>query len=166
MSLRRMSAAVSLLAVVAVLLLAVSPGPSASWAALASPQQVVDTAGPDGLLIPLAAVLAWLAWGWATLGLAATAAAALPGAAGRIGRTVQSVVLPAAGRRGAALLIGVGMSLAGPVGTGSAAAADAATGGDAAVALDWAGPDVPDWPAAGPAADSASDEVVAPGDCL
>jgi nucleoid-associated protein YgaU len=124
---------------------------------------VVDVAGPDGLLLPLAGALAWLAWGWGTLGLAATAAAALPGALGTIAGAVQRTVLPGAARRAAAVLIGVGIGVVGTsAATASSPAADSAGTPDAPPALDWAGPDVPDWPAAAPA----EGHVVVSGDCL
>jgi hypothetical protein len=166
MSLQRLTATAAAMAAVAAVLLALTPGPLSTFTSitlLTSPQRAVDLAGPDGLLLPLAGALAWLAWGWGALGLGATAAAALPGALGAIAHAVQRAVLPQAARRTAAVLIGVGIGFAGTsAAAASSPATDSAGTPDAPPSLDWGGPDVPDWPAAGPA----ESHVVVSGDCL
>jgi hypothetical protein len=166
MSVRRLITTAALVAGMAAVLAAVAPTPAAAWSALSSAQTVVDTAGVDALLLPLAGALTWLAWGWGALGLLTTGAAVLPGALGATARGIQRLLLPAAGRRAAAVLIGVGIGLGGGAGSGPAAAAPADPGPPATATdgpgLDWPSTDVPDWP---PAA-STGTHVVAPGDCL
>ena len=151
-------------------------------AALTDPQLLVDTTGPDALLLALATALAWLCWAWGVVGLLLTATSAVPGWAGRLAGVLLSGLLPAGARRAAALAIGVGLTATAPfaVPTGpppvavALAAADQPAGptpvlvdwpGHRADALDWptaAPPDpAPDWPSAAPAG-----HVVLRGDCL
>ena len=52
--------------------------------ALAAAQRTADTAGPDALVVAAAGLLAWAVWAWGCLGLALTAAAALPGLLGGV----------------------------------------------------------------------------------
>jgi nucleoid-associated protein YgaU len=106
-------------------------------------------------------------------GLVLTAATALPGLLGRAAGVVQRLLLPAAARRAAAVVLGVGLG----VGVGAPVFASAAPADvRAASAPDWPAADsrpAPDWPAAvatDPAPDWPSpaegDHVVLRGDCL
>ena len=45
-------------------------------------QRTADTAGPDALVLAAAGLLAWAVWAWGAVGLALTAATALPGLLG------------------------------------------------------------------------------------
>jgi nucleoid-associated protein YgaU len=101
-----------------------------------------------------------------------TAASALPGSAGTAARLALHAVLPAAARRSAALVLGLGLGVAAPllavalpVGVPAASAA-----APAADVPDWpsppattAGAPMPDWPSGDPAAGA---RVVVRGDCL
>ena len=84
-------------------------------AAVASPQTLVDTAGPDALVLVVASATAWACWAWGALGLLLTAASALPGWAGRSAGSLLPGLLPAAARRAAALAIGVGLTATAPL---------------------------------------------------
>jgi hypothetical protein len=164
------------------LLAALGPDAGQIRAAATAPQALVDTAGPDALLLVAAGAAAWLCWGWGALGLVLTGLSALPGAGGRAAGLLLRVVLPAGARRAAA--VAVGLSLA----AGAPAWASTTPAGTTAVTSDWpvaqpvaqpfepaavpgqgmAGP--PDWPSAppdqpGPAA-PAAEHVVLRGDCL
>jgi nucleoid-associated protein YgaU len=133
--------------------------------------------GPDALISSAAGLLAWMVWAWGALGLALTAASALPGLVGTAARLALRAALPVGARRGAAVLLGIGLGLTAPV-AGSvlptlaptASAADSTT----ADVPDWPVPapvaaPVPDWPAgaATPAEKPpTADRVVVRGDCL
>ncbi len=111
------------------------------------PQRVVDTSGPESLLLAGVAAVAWLVWAWGALGLVLTALSALPGLGGAAARVVLRRVLPASGRRAAALALGVGL-----------VAAPALTACTTAVSVppvvpvaDTRAPTVPDWPSRAPA---------------
>ncbi|WP_439957976.1 LysM peptidoglycan-binding domain-containing protein [Modestobacter italicus] len=170
------------------LLAVLGAAPAEVRAAAQAPQQLVDTAGPDALVVAVVTALAWLCWSWGALGLLLTAATAVPGWAGRLAGVLLSGVLPAGARRAAALAIGVGLSatapLAAPGGSATVAVTTAAAerpAGDAPGLLDWPaqsagldwpaapdrptapspGPPVPDWPSAPP-----DGHVVLRGDCL
>lgn len=171
MSVRRLAGTTVAMTAVAAVLVALAPDPPTAWAALRAPQQTVDAAGVDALLVPLAGGLAWLAWGWGALGLLLTAATGLPGAFGAAAAVAQRLLVPDTGRRAAALLLGIGMGLgaptaaaAAPAGAGPAMPLSAADG--VLPAPDWpaapraADPVAPDWPAA------AAAHRVLPGDCL
>jgi nucleoid-associated protein YgaU len=159
MSIRRLIGTALAMALAAMALDALTPAITAMAAHLAAAQRTVDTAGPDALVVSAAGLLAWAVWAWGALGLALTAASALPGLVGAAARGLLSVVLPAGARRSAALVLGLGLGVAGPVlGTASvllaapaAAAAPAASVGD-----------VPDWPAALPDRPSAVPDRPAP----
>ena len=86
---------------------------------------------------------------WGALGLALTAAAALPGVVGGAARLVLHVALPAGARRSAALLLGVGLGVTAPI---VAAAVPALAPTASAAAPVAASQDVPDWPGPAPAA--------------
>lgn len=165
MSVRRLAATAAAMAGVAAVLARVAPTPVSAVADLAAPQLLIRTEGPEALLVALAAALAWLVWAWGSLGLLLAAAGALPGATGALARLAQRVLIPATGRRAAALLLGLGVGLAGPGSVALAAddpAAGTATAPTRAPVPDWPAAPVPDWPAARPA----EVHVVAPGECL
>jgi nucleoid-associated protein YgaU len=189
MSIRRLVATAAAMALIAGALSALTPGLSSMAGTLASAQRTVDTAGPDVLVMSAAGLLAWAVWGWGALGLALTAASALPGLLGGAARRALHVVLPAGARRGAALALGLGLGVAGPLlGTATlltptpASATDFSPPSTAGAALDWpvapTAVPVPDWPATtaghqpGPAPDwpamspAEGTHVVVRGECL
>lgn len=185
MSVRRLALTAATMGLIGVLLGRLTPPLAAMAGALSHAQQTADAHGADVLVTSAAGLLAWAVWAWGTGGLALTALSALPGAVGGAARLLLHLVLPAGARRGAAVLLGLGLAVAGPVvGTTvllSPAVASAAGPGQSPLAVpgsvpDWpvavpvAGP-VPDWPAhtdAGsplaPAPPGA--HVVLRGDCL
>jgi hypothetical protein len=169
MSVRRLLGTAAVMAGIAVVLRLLAPTPGAVLDALAEPQALVDTAGPGALVIAVAGGLAWLVWAWGAAGLLLTAAGGLPGAVGWIARTLQRALLPAGARQAAAVVLGLGMALPGPLGSATALAAT----GTAAVLdapADPAVPAVPDWPTGSPAVPDrqqpAAHHVVVRGDCL
>lgn len=176
MSISRLAGTSLAMALAAVALGALTPGFGAMAGDLTAAQRTVDTAGADALVVSAAGLSAWVAWAWGAVGLVLTAASALPGLTGAAARTVLSVVLPATARRSAAVALGLGLGVAGPVlGTTSVLVAAPAS---AAVPVTSVG-DVPDWPAGLPATHPASPvpdwptgeppagaHVVVRGDCL
>lgn len=177
MSRSRLAVTSAVMAAVAVGLREVTPDLTALTDGGLDLQRLVDTAGPEGLLLTGVAAGAWLAWTWGALGLVLTALSALPGLAGAAARVLLGRVLPASARRAAALALGVGLVTA-PALTGCTApppgpavvlAADART----TSVPDWPAPPapgsgspapgaaVPDWPAPAP-----GDHVVLRGECL
>jgi hypothetical protein len=185
MSARRLGTTTAVMAVVGVLLSALTPPFDQMAASLAAAQQTVDTVGPDALVLSAAGFLAWSVWVWGAVGLALTAATALPGMVGSGADLAVRVVLPAGARRAAALSLGLGLGVAGPLlGTAvqlvvppvAAAASPVAavpdlpapagpTAPSPSALPDWpvptgAGPPspVPDWPA--------DSHLVLRGDCL
>jgi hypothetical protein len=189
MSIRRLLLTAAAMAAIAAALTTLAPAFPAMTEALAHPQRTADRTGADALVLAGAGLLAWLCWAWGALGLALTAASAIPGLLGSGARAALYVVLPAGARRSAALLLGLGLGVAGPVfatALPSAPAAAAAVGDGTASPVnrpsaavpDWPGPSlavgtddaVPDWPGA-PAPDTApahplGSHVVVRGDCL
>ena len=182
MSARRLLLTVLAMGGIAWALAALTPGHDQLVRALTAPQRTVDSAGPDALVLATAGLLAWAVWAWGALGLALTAASAVPGLLGTAARLGAQVVLPAGARRSAGLLLGLGLGVAGPVAGVTvtvvtapvAVAAPAPSGG----VPDWPGPvastpsgvatpsPVPDWPAdRSPLAEPGS-HVVVRGDCL
>src|SRR4051794_30568271 len=165
----RLVAASGVMTALAIALGAFSPAPAELVAVLTAPQQVSDTAGPDTVVLAGCALLAWLAWSWGAAGLALTAASAVPGVVGVLARAVLRLLLPAAGRRAAALVLGAGLGLGSPwlataaptTGATTVAAADSPAPDWPAAAADPGGP-APDWP--DPAPPDA--HVVVRGDCL
>jgi nucleoid-associated protein YgaU len=190
MSLSRWTATALVLAGTAWALAVLGPGADQVRQVLTGPQQLVDTAGPDALLVPVAAAAGWLCWGWGVLGLSLTAASSLPGAGGRAADLALRVLLPAGARRLAAVAVGLSLGTgatgliatpAGPPGLTLAAAADGPVGTagpappgvtvGAGQAVDQPGAAPPDWPDARddpPLAGlpAATDRVVLRGDCL
>ncbi|SDG69066.1 hypothetical protein [Klenkia brasiliensis] len=147
---------------------ALAPDPAAWAAVLADPQRVVDTAGPDALLVPVVWALAAACWAWGVLGLVLTVASSGPPPLARVAAPLLRLLLPATLRRAAALAVGLSLATAPVVAaapTGPALAVTAAqqvtTGtADRGLAGDLA--PVPDWPAPAPA----GAHVVVRGDCL
>jgi hypothetical protein len=171
MSMRRLVLTATAMAGIGLLLHAVTPGWPELALALTHPQRMADTAGADAVVLCLAGAAAAAVWAWGALGLLLTAAGSLPGALGAAGRLLARAVLPAGARRAAALALGVGIGLGGPLLTGSALAAPVAT----SAVPDWpaaslADAPVPDWPAPpapnSPTPHPAGAHVVVPGDCL
>ncbi len=163
MSLRRLAATAAVLAAVAAGLAALAGSPVEGLAALRAPQRLVDATGPEALVLAITGAVAWVVWAWGALGLLLAAAGTLPGLAGAAARTAQRLLVPTAGRRATALLLGVGVGLAGPGAVLTAAAAGPVP--------DWplpatptatTAPPAPDWPSTA-ATDS---HRVVPGDCL
>lgn len=169
MSLRRLALTTAAMTASAVGLDQLTPAFPVLTDALAHPQATVDRAGPDALVVAAAGLLAWLVWAWGALGLALTAASALPGLLGGVARLALGVVLPAGARRSAAVLLGIGLGVAGPMVTvplPSASPASAAV--PSSPVPDWpvqatrTPEPVPDWPAPG----TGEVHVVVRGDCL
>ena len=146
MSIRRLVVTVAAMAAIAAALAALTPPFAELAASLAAAQRTVDTQGADALIASTAGLLAWAVWAWGALGLALTAASALPGVAGGAARLTLQVALPAGARRSAALLLGLGLGVAGPL--LASAVPQLAPTASAAAAAD----SVPDWPAPAPAA--------------
>jgi len=175
MSVRRLVLTGAAMGLIAALLAAVTPPLREMADALAAAQRTADTAGPDALVVAAAGLLAWLVWAWGCLGLVLTAASTVPGLLGGVARVASQVVLPAGARRSAAVLLGLGLGVAGPL-AGIAplpvSAATATLGGvpdwpaeptaPSPAASERAG--VPDWPDAPAPADGS--HVVLRGDCL
>lgn len=172
MSIRRLVATTAAMGVIAVLLAALTPSFPAMTEAVAAGQRTVDMRGVDVLVASAAGLLAWSVWAWGALGLALTAASAVPGAVGGAARALLSVALPAGARRSAALLLGVGLGVAAPVaGAVLPPLAPSAAATAAQDVPDWpssavAAAPVPDWTGADPSSDSAVERAVVPGDCL
>jgi nucleoid-associated protein YgaU len=179
MSLRRLVVTAAAMGLVAVALAALTPPVTVMAAALTSAQRTADTVGPDALVIAAAGTLAWAVWAWGVLGLTLTAASALPGILGSAARLATHVVLPAGARHGAAMLLGLGLGVAGPLVVTSTVLTTPAVAAVPAAVPDWPaapapGPatarsvdPVPDWPGAAPApAPAMASHVVVRGDCL
>ncbi|MBN1093781.1 hypothetical protein JKP75_15215 [Blastococcus sp. TML/M2B] len=174
----RLAGTTAAMAGIAAALAALTPSFAAMAAAVLEAQHTADTAGAEELLLAAAGLLAWGAWAWGALGLLLTAVSALPGALGQAAHVLVRVVLPAGARRSAALALGVGLGLTGPL-AGTAlllVPAPAAAAGPAPTVPDWPAPApatgaevggpvaaLPDWPVAPQLAGS---HVVVRGDCL
>ena len=175
MSVRRLVLTGTAMGLIALLLAAVTPPFREMADALTAAQRTAETAGPDALVVAVAGLLAWLVWAWGCLGLVLTAASTVPGLLGGVARLAAQVVLPAGARRGAAVLLGLGLGVAAPL-AGIAplpvSAAAAAPGGVPDWPAEPAAPSpaasdrvgVPDWPDA--PAPAAGSHVVLRGDCL
>ena len=184
MSVRRLLSTTAAMAALAWALVLLTPSfPDMTGDVLAA-QRTADSAGAEALVLAAAGLAAWGVWAWGALGLALTAGSALPGVLGQAADALTGVVLPRAARRSAALALGIGLGVAGPlVGTtlGVVSAPSAAAGTTSATVPDWpadpgaaaapvpepeAGthdvPPLPDWPAP----PAAGDHVVVRGDCL
>jgi hypothetical protein len=174
MSTYRLSATTATMTAVAVVLSLLTPPIGAMAAAVLDAQRTADSAGPEALVLAGAGLLAWGVWAWGALGLLLTAGAALPGVLGAVAGVLTGVVLPAGARRSAALALGLGLSVAGPLaGTTLVVLAPAAAAQTTQTTVpDWPGVDarpgaMPDRPgstvAAGPGP-SASVPLAAPSD--
>jgi len=142
------------MALVASLLAALTPPIPEMAEVLADPQGTADTAGADALVLATVGLLAWAVWAWGSLGLALTAASALPGLLGGTARLATQVVLPAGARRSATVLLGLGLGVAAPL--GGVASTLLVVPAAAASPVDG----VPDWPARPvPGVDQAPSEV-------
>jgi hypothetical protein len=180
-SVLRLAGTTAAMSLVAVALAALTPEVSVMAVAMADAQRTADTAGLDALVSSAAGLLAWAVWSWGVVGLALTAATALPGLLGGGARALVQAVLPAGARRSAALALGLGLSVAGPVlGTAAGLVAPPAAAAGSPGVTAAADPVVPDWPAA-PASSGAASlsgatvpdwptvtgaHVVVPGECL
>lgn len=151
MTVQRWVTTTLLMGVVGAGLLALRPDAELVRAAVTGPQQLLDTGGPDVLLVLLAWALAALCWAWGVLGLVLTGLSTLPGLAGRAAGVAVLVLVPAGIRRVAAVAVGVSL-----VATPAVAVPGPPAGG---AALSVAASDVavppgpaPDWPTSGQAA--------------
>lgn len=187
MSGRRLGGTTAAMGAIAVALALLTPSlPEMAGSVLAA-QRTADTAGPETLLLAAAGLLAWAVWGWGVLGLLLTAGSALPGALGAAADLLVRAVLPGAARRSAALALGVGLGVTGPLAGATLLVATAPV-----ASADAGPPTVPDWPVTGtgtgtgalpdwpsgaepapaggvpavPAAPAPGDHVVVRGDCL
>lgn len=142
MSLRRLALSAAGMTAIGVLLSALSPALPVMTGALAHAQRTVDTAGPDALVLAAAGLLAWAVWLWGAIGLGLTALTAAPGVLGATSSVVLRLFLPAAARRGAAVLLGLGLGAIPMVGTLSVLVPTSAS----AAGPTTAEPVVPDWP--------------------
>ncbi|WP_369253463.1 hypothetical protein [Geodermatophilus amargosae] len=176
MSARRLVVTTAAMAAVAVGLRALTPDLAAVVYTGGDLQSLVDSGGPEALLLAGVAALAWAVWVWGALGLALTALSALPGLAGAAAGLVLRCVVPASGRRAAALALGIGLATAPAVAGCATAAPSPAVVAAAAETTAQAVAGVPDWPAEAPA-DAApalpdwpspahGDHVVLRGECL
>lgn len=175
MSGRRLAGTAMAMAAIAGILVVLAPPVGEMTATVLAAQDAVDTTGAETLLTAAAGLLAWVVWGWGALGLLLTAAAALPGAVGRVSHGLVGVVLPGAARRAAALALGLGLGLTGPLTATTllvATAPAAAAGPVPAAVPDWPVPapaapagGLPDWPDA-PVPTAVGSHVVVRGDCL
>lgn len=188
MSIRRLLATTTVMALTAGGLAALTPGIGAMAETLTAAQRTADTAGADALVLSAAGVAAWVVWSWGALGLALTAVSALPGTLGGVARVALYIALPAGARRSAALALGLGLGVAGPLlapgalsasmstaaaagwvpPTAGAQAGDRSASPGAPLVPDWPAPSpravpAPDWP---PAAPTAETRLVVRGDCL
>ena len=115
MSLGRWTATSVGMAAVAWVLAGSGPQSARAWGAVTAPQALVDTAGVDALLVPVAAAAGWVCWAWGVLGLVLTALSALPGAAGRTADLLLVALLPAGARRLAAMAVGLTVGAGAPL---------------------------------------------------
>jgi nucleoid-associated protein YgaU len=166
MSVRRLTATTAAMGLLGWALTVLSPDPSTIATAFVAPQRTVDSAGPDALVLAGIGLLCWAAWLWGALGLALTAASAVPGVLGAAARAGVRLVLPAAARRVAAVTLGLGLG----IGTPLLAPPPLAEAAPPPVT-------VPDWPVSGssppaqpapdwPATSAPGTHVVNRGDCL
>ncbi|SDE25390.1 hypothetical protein SAMN05660485_00339 [Blastococcus fimeti] len=175
MSGRRLLGTAMAMAAIAGVLAVLAPPVQEMTATVLAAQDTVDRTGAEALLTAAAGMLAWGVWAWGALGLALTAASALPGAVGRVSVGLVRVVLPGGARRAAALALGLGLGLSGPLAATTllvATAPAAAAGPVPAAVPDWPVPapaapvgGPPDWPDA-PVPIPSGSHVVVRGDCL
>ena len=157
MSVRRLLTTTAAMAAVAWALALLTPSLADMTGDVLDAQRTADSAGPEALVLAGAGLVAWGVWAWGALGLLLTAVSALPGAFGRGAATLTGVVLPRSARRGAALALGIGLSVAGPV------AGTTLVVVSAAAAAETTSTPVPDWPGALPGTGAPSDWPGDPG---
>jgi nucleoid-associated protein YgaU len=145
MSVRRLVSTTTAMAAVAWVLALLTPSFAEMTHALLSAQRTADSAGAEALVLAGAGLLAWGVWAWGALGLLLTAVSALPGALGDAADTLTGVVLPRGARRGAALALGIGLGVAGPLAGTTLVVVTAP-----AASADVTSAPVPDWPGALP----------------
>ena len=184
MSVRRLLSTTAAMAALAWALVLLTPSFADMTGDVLAAQRTADSAGAETLVLAAAGLAAWGVWVWGALGLVLTAGSALPGVLGQAARALTGVALPRAARRSAALALGIGLGVAGPLAGTALAVVDApsaAAGTTSTPVPDWPGdpgsaaasvpgpdagpPDVqplPDWPAP----PAAGDHVVVRGDCL
>jgi hypothetical protein len=109
----RRTAASALLVVLATAVWWIGPDPTTVGPALRHPQSYVDRVGADEAALTGVCVLCWLVLAWLAVGLAFTAAGALPGVTGRVCDVVAGRLLPRTLRRGAAVALGLSVATAG-----------------------------------------------------
>jgi nucleoid-associated protein YgaU len=109
---RRRSSAALLVGVDAVVLIALRGTPARTVALLGQLGRASDSADADRAAAALCSTGLFLVAAWLGLGITATAAAALPGVGGRIGRRASRLLLPALIRRVLAGTAGLGVLLA------------------------------------------------------
>jgi hypothetical protein len=173
MTVRRLLLTAAGMAGIAAALTVLTPSFPVMAEVLAHPQRSADQAGPDTVVLAAVGLLAWSCWAWGALGLVLTAASALPGVLGRAARAAVRAVLPAGARRSAAVLLGVGLGVAGPV-VGIALPVGPASAAVLSTVPDWpsapsgadvrTGDTVPDWPRDAPS--DPGRHVVVRGECL
>ena len=170
MSVRRLLTTTAAMAAVAWALALLTPSLADMTGDVLDAQRTADSAGPEALVLAGAGLAAWGAWAWGALGLLLTAVSALPGAFGQAAATLTGVVLPRSARRGAALALGIGLGITGPVAGTTLVVVTAP-----AAAAETTSTPVPDWPGAlpgtgalpdWPASPAAGEHVVVRGDCL
>jgi nucleoid-associated protein YgaU len=161
-SARRLVVTTAAMVAVAVGLRALTPDLAAAVHGRGDLQSLVDTAGPEALLLTAVAALAWAVWAWGALGLALTALSALPGLAGAAASLVLRWIVPASGRRAAALALGIGLATAPALaGCATTAPPPAVVVTAAAETTGQAAKEVPDWPAVAPADAASADAAPA-----
>jgi len=168
MSVRRLMSTATAMAAVAWALALLTPPVADMTGSVLSAQHTADSAGAETLVLAGAGLLAWGVWAWGAIGLLLTAASALPGVLGAAADTLTGVVLPGGARRGAALALGIGLGVAGPLaGTTLVVVPAPAAAAEAMPApvpgrsdLPSGGSVLPDWP--GPAGASPGSPAPAP----
>lgn len=115
MSLGRWTSTAVVMTAVAWVLARLGPQSARAWGAVTAPQALVDAAGVDALLVPVAAAAGWACWAWGVLGLVLTALSALPGAAGRTADLLLGALLPVGARRLAAMAVGLTVGAGAPL---------------------------------------------------
>ncbi|KQS73389.1 hypothetical protein ASG41_01615 [Modestobacter sp. Leaf380] len=153
---RRWASTTLAMALVGAGLLTLAPDLELVRAAVAGPQALADSRGPDSLVVLLAWALAALTWAWGVLGLLLTGLGTLPGVAGQVARVAAVAVVPATLRRAAAVAVGLSL-VAGPAAAATGPAAASATVTVTAASTEQAAPaaGAPDWPGTAPATEQA-----------
>jgi nucleoid-associated protein YgaU len=152
MSVRRLLSTAATMAALAWALALLTPSFADMTGAVLGTQRTADSAGAEALVLAGAGLAAWGVWAWGALGLVLTAGSAVPGLLGQAAGTLTHVVLPRGARRGAALALGIGLGVVGPL-AGTALVVVTAP----AAAAETTSTPVPDWPGALPEAGALPD---------